>query len=180
MCFVMFKFSTQQLLRKRNHILSLQCQPHSLWFVLSVCSRTSGSEERHCGLSAVPKGWGWRRGRELSWGEDAQPPWPWGCSVLPGLCLWLGSSGGCWKPSAFSVLVSCRKHCQEQGMCLMSWTLSRGVGNNIREQIKAEDVGKGSIVLLEDTCGKAFYFSPSVDAKRPFMKRHFCLIYSSL
>lgn len=126
MCFVMFKFSTQQLLRKRNGTLSPYCRPHSPWFILSVCSRTSDSEERHWGFPAVPKGWTWEEAEPVVLGR--------GCSASPSLGMLcpagapygLGSSGGSWNPSAFPVLVFGKKCCQAQGMCLNELDSARG------------------------------------------------------
>lgn len=72
----MFKFSTQQLLRKRNHILSPYCQPHSLWFIVCV-PQDLGLWREALWLFGCP--WRLEQGRRqslMSWGGDAQPPLP--------------------------------------------------------------------------------------------------------
>lgn len=172
MCFVMFKFSMQQLLRKKkSYIITVLSALFTLIPIVRVQQdlRFWLSLKAGAGQGAKPV----VLGRERSASLDRGLLCPAG--ALP-------AAGQLWrvlKPSALPVLPSCGKHCQARGVCLMSWTLSRGVGSNLWEQTKAEDVGKGSIVLFEDTCVKALYFPSSVDGKRPFMKRHFCFIYSS-
>lgn len=146
----MFKFSTQELLRKRNHILSPYCQPHSLWFTLSVCSRTLGSEERHCGFQAVSEGWGGGRACYPGVGTFSLPG--------PGAALSCWGSAHSWGALrgaetplhclSLPLVGSTAKH---KVCALKTCTLCQGLRNNLQEQIKAEDVGKASIVLVEDT-----------------------------
>lgn len=112
----------------------------------------------------------------LPQGRDAQPH----CSFTPALQVSGGLLRMPWPLCVPCPPSPCRQHRHAQGMCLMSRTRHCGAW----EQPPAEDGGWGrwerqrGIVLFEGTCVKPFYFSLSLDGKRPFVKRHFCLIYS--
>lgn len=172
MCFVMFKFSMQQLLRKKkSYITTVLLALFTLIPIVGVQQdlRFWLSLKAGAGQGTKPV----VLGRERSASLDRGLLCPAGALPAAGK-LWRVLRPLC--PACPSLLWEARPSTRHVPNELDT---EPGGGSNLWEQTKAEGVGKGSIVLFEDTCVKALYCPSSVDGKRPFMKRHFCFIYSS-
>lgn len=153
MCFVVFKFSAQQLLRKRNGVLSCQCDSH--------CLCAAGPGGRHCGFLAVLKAQPKRLGH-------VQPPWSCGCSAL-----WSSAPG--WEARGAGTPLHCLPlplagSSASTGMCLMSWMLCPGFGTTSGSRQKLRMLEKAALWCLRTPAWRFFIFPYLWMEKGPLWK----------
>lgn len=163
MCFVMFKFSMQQLLRKKkSYITTVLSALFTLIPIVGVQQdlRFWLSLKAGAGQGTKPVVLGWERSASL--GRGLLCP----AGALP-------AAGKLWRvlrPLCPACPPSCGKHGQARGMSLMSWTLSRGLEATSGSRQKLRVLEKAALCCLKTPVWKLYIFPPLWMEKDPLWK----------